>query len=185
MGIPQHKITCKTKRLGGGFGGKESRATAVNVLIAPPAWHLRRAIRLVLDRDEDMGWTGHRHPFYIKYKAGCDAHGNVLAVDLQLYSNGGNTLDLSIGVLDRALLHCDSTYNVPNFRVRGRICKTNLPSNTAFRGFGGPQVCFCVGVCGHVCVCICDCTHTLHMYLVHALHIHVHPLSTTQSNPPL
>lgn len=139
LGLPQSKVVVKVKRLGGGFGGKESRATLINVLAAPPAWHTRKAVRLILDRDEDMGLTGHRHPFHIKYKVGFTKEGRVLAVDLQLYSNGGNSFDLSPGVMDRALLHCDSCYLVPNFRVTGRVCRTNLPSNTAFRGFGGPQ----------------------------------------------
>ena len=139
LGVPEHKVVCKTKRLGGGFGGKETRAIFINCAAAVPAYDLQRPVRLCLDRDEDMQMTGHRHAFYGKYKVGFNAEGKILAVDLKIYNNGGNSLDLSAAVMQRAVLHADNCYNYPNARFHGRICKTNISSNTAFRGFGGPQ----------------------------------------------
>jgi len=93
----------------------------------------------MLDRDEDMVITGTRHPFYCKYKAGVKKNGKILAMKLDMYSNGGNTLDLSASVLERALFQADNAYKIENVEFNGLVCKTNLPSNTAFRGFGGPQ----------------------------------------------
>ncbi|KAK9811378.1 hypothetical protein WJX72_002855 [[Myrmecia] bisecta] len=139
LAIPQHKIVCHTKRIGGGFGGKESRSAAINATIALPAWHLRRPVRIVLDRDEDMHITGHRHPFLGKYKVGFTKEGKIVALDTVMYCNAGNNLDLSGAVMQRALLHCQNCYNIPNLRAVGHVCKTNISSNTAFRGFGGPQ----------------------------------------------
>ena len=139
LGIPQHKVVVRTKRLGGGFGGKETRAAFVNAIAALPAYHLRKPVRLVLDRDEDMSLTGHRHPFMARYKAAYTSEGKFLAWDVALYNNAGNSLDLSHSIMDRALLHLDSVYKIPHVRAKGELCLTNLPSNTAFRGFGGPQ----------------------------------------------
>ena len=139
LGIPQHKVVVRTKRLGGGFGGKETRAAFVNAAAAVPAFILRRAVRLVLDRDEDMSITGQRHPFMAQYTAAHTAEGRMLGWDVHLYSNAGNSLDLSHSIMDRALMHCENVYRVPHLRATGHICRTNLPSNTAFRGFGGPQ----------------------------------------------
>ena len=84
--------------------------------------------------------TGHRHPFLTDYKVGFDASGKVLAIALDLYHNAGNSWDLSHGIMDRALVHSDSCYKIPNVRVKGNMCYTHMSSNTAFRGFGGPQV---------------------------------------------
>lgn len=139
LGVPEHKVVCKAKRLGGGFGGKETRAIFLNCAAAVPAYDLQRPVRLCLDRDEDMQMTGHRHAFYGKYKVGFNDEGEILAVDLKIYNNGGNSLDLSAPVMQRAVLHADNCYNYPNARFHGRVCKTNISSNTAFRGFGGPQ----------------------------------------------
>ena len=139
LGLPCNKVVCKTKRLGGGFGGKETRAAFLNVCASVPAYHLRRPVSLVLDRHVDMAVTGQRHPFLGRYKVGFDASGKILALDLELFNNAGNSLDLSAAIMDRALFHSDGAYKIPNFRARGKCCKTNLPSNTAFRGFGGPQ----------------------------------------------
>lgn len=93
----------------------------------------------MLNRDEDIATSGQRHPFLCYWKVGVSKEGKLLALDADVYSNGGNTQDLSAAVLDRALSHIDGVYNIPNVNVRGRICKTNTVSNTAFRGFGGPQ----------------------------------------------
>jgi xanthine dehydrogenase/oxidase len=139
LGIPMHKVVVRTKRLGGGFGGKETRAAFLNAAAAVPAYILRRPVRLVLDRDEDMSMTGHRHPFMAKYKVGCTPQGQIVAMNIDLYNNAGNSLDLSHSIMDRALMHCENCYNVPHLRATGYVCRTNMPSNTAFRGFGGPQ----------------------------------------------
>jgi len=139
LGVPLHKIVSKTKRVGGGFGGKETRSIYMHCCAAVPAHHLRRPVRLCLDRDEDMQSTGHRHAFMCHYKVGFSKDGRVSALDATLYSNVGNSMDLSASVMDRALMHSDCCYNIPNVRVVGKLCKTNQASNTAFRGFGGPQ----------------------------------------------
>ena len=139
LGVSSHKVVVKTKRIGGGFGGKETRAAFVNTIAAIPAYILNKPVSLVLDRDVDMSITGHRHPFMATYKAAVDGNGKLCAIDVQLFSNAGNSLDLSASVMDRALLSMDSVYYIPHMRVQGTVCKTNLPSNTAFRGFGAPQ----------------------------------------------
>eukprot|EP00897_Mesotaenium_endlicherianum_P009776 jgi/Mesen1/8827/ME000053S08233 len=139
LGLPMHKVVCKTRRIGGGFGGKETRSAIVATAASVAAFHLRRPVKCVLDRHVDMAVTGQRHPFLGIYKVGFTREGRVLALDLALYNNGGNSLDLSGAVLGRAMFHCDNVYAVPNVRVRGRVARTNLPSNTAFRGFGAPQ----------------------------------------------
>jgi xanthine dehydrogenase large subunit len=139
LGVGRHQVICEVPRLGGGFGGKESQASPVACLAAVASWHLGRPVKLWLDRDEDMAATGKRHPFLGRYEAGFDANGRLVALVADLYSDGGFSLDLSGAILDRALFHLDNAYFVPNARFTGRVCRTNLPSNTAFRGFGGPQ----------------------------------------------
>ena len=139
LGIPANKVSAKLKRIGGGFGGKETFNIPFSCAAAVAAHHLRKPVRLLLQRDEDMQLTGKRHPFLGKYKVGFDIDGNIIAADVKLYSNGGNVFDLSGPVIDRAKLHTDNAYNIPNLRVGGRICKTNIITPTAFRGFGGPQ----------------------------------------------
>ncbi|KAK9866817.1 hypothetical protein WJX84_005780, partial [Apatococcus fuscideae] len=139
LGIPSHKVVCHVKRIGGGFGGKESRSVFTNAAIAVAAYQTRRPVRLALDRAEDMQMTGHRHAFLIKYKVGFTREGKILAMDVNLYNNAGCSLDLSAAVMDRALMHCENSYRIPNVRAVGHVCRTNIASNTAFRGFGGPQ----------------------------------------------
>ncbi|XP_053697545.1 xanthine dehydrogenase [Sabethes cyaneus] len=139
LGIPSCKVVSRVKRLGGGFGGKESRAAMLAVPVALAAYTLRRPVRCMLDRDEDMAITGTRHPFYFTYKVGADKDGRLLAGDFTAYNNAGYSMDLSFSVLERAMFHIQNAYKFPNLRVQGWVCKTNLPSNTAFRGFGGPQ----------------------------------------------
>jgi xanthine dehydrogenase molybdopterin-binding subunit B len=97
----------------------------------------------MLDRNEDMIASGGRHPFLGRYRVGVNRDGAIVALDVTLYNNAGWSLDLSGAVLDRALFHIDNCYDVPNLRVTGFCCRTNLPTNTAFRGFGGPQVTTC------------------------------------------
>ncbi|XP_066122938.1 xanthine dehydrogenase/oxidase isoform X2 [Saccopteryx bilineata] len=139
LGVPANRITVRVKRLGGGFGGKETRSTVVSTAVALAAYKTGRPVRCMLDRDEDMLITGGRHPFLAIYKVGFMKTGKIVALEVDHYSNAGNTQDLSGSVMERALFHMDNCYKIPNIRGTGRLCKTNLPSNTAFRGFGGPQ----------------------------------------------
>lgn len=139
LGVPDNRIVVRVKRMGGGFGGKETRSTVVSTAVALAAHKTGRPVRCMLDRDEDMLITGGRHPFLAKYKVGFMKTGTVVALEVAHFSNGGNTEDLSRSIMERALFHMDNAYKIPNIRGTGRICKTNLPSNTAFRGFGGPQ----------------------------------------------
>ncbi|GAV73021.1 Fer2 domain-containing protein/FAD_binding_5 domain-containing protein/Ald_Xan_dh_C domain-containing protein/Fer2_2 domain-containing protein/Ald_Xan_dh_C2 domain-containing protein/CO_deh_flav_C domain-containing protein [Cephalotus follicularis] len=139
LGLPMSKVVCKTKRIGGGFGGKETRSANFAAMACVPSYLLNRPVKLTLDRDIDMMITGQRHSFLGKYKIGFTNEGKVLALDLAIYNNAGNSLDLSLAILERAMFHSDNVYEIPNIRVVGRVCFTNLPSNTAFRGFGGPQ----------------------------------------------
>lgn len=134
-----HRIVCRAKRLGGGFGGKESRAISVALPVALACHRLRRPIRCMLDRDEDMMITGTRHPFLFKYKIAFTSEGRLTGCYIECYNNAGWSMDLSFSVLERAMFHFENCYKIPNIKVGGWVCKTNLPSNTAFRGFGGPQ----------------------------------------------
>uniref|UniRef100_A0A3Q3BJF7 xanthine dehydrogenase n=1 Tax=Kryptolebias marmoratus TaxID=37003 RepID=A0A3Q3BJF7_KRYMA len=139
LGVSANKVLIRVKRLGGGFGGKESRTIVLSPVVALAANKLKRPVRCMLDRDEDMLITGGRHPFYGKYKVGFLNSGKVVALDVSFYSNAGNSLDLSQAIMERALFHMENSYRVPNIRGQGFMCRTNLPTNTAFRGFGGPQ----------------------------------------------
>ncbi|XP_072388344.1 xanthine dehydrogenase-like isoform X1 [Diabrotica undecimpunctata] len=139
LGLPQNKVIAKVKRLGGAFGGKSPKATLVAVPVAIAAKMFNRPIRCMLNRDEDIITTGGRHPYYFKYKVAFDDNGKILGCDAELYSNGGYSRDLSESVMDRAVTHFENAYHIPACKVIGIPCKTNLPSNTAFRGFGCPQ----------------------------------------------
>ncbi|CAF2034731.1 BnaA09g00610D [Brassica napus] len=139
LGLPMSKVVCKTKRIGGGFGGKETRSAFIAAAASVPSYLLNRPVKLILDRDVDMMISGHRHSFVGKYKVGFTNEGKVLAYDLEIYNNGGNSLDLSQAVLEIAMFNSDNVYEIPHVRIRGNVCFTNYPSNTAFRGFGGPQ----------------------------------------------
>lgn len=139
LGVGKHEVQVEVRRMGGAFGGKETQANHTACWTAVLAWATRRPVKIRLFRDDDMKITGKRHRFLTKYKAAFDDQGNLLAVDFELNSDGGCATDLSFAIMQRAMLHVDNAYHVPNFRVIGRVWKTNLPSNTAFRGFGGPQ----------------------------------------------
>ncbi|XP_021947177.1 xanthine dehydrogenase/oxidase [Folsomia candida] len=139
LGVPANRIVVRTKRMGGGFGGKETRSMMLAIPVALAANKLKRPVRCMFDRDEDMGCSGTRHPFFCRFKVGVKNDGRVMALKMTLYNNGGNSLDLSCSVMERALFSADNAYNIPNVDFTGYVCKTNLPSNTAFRGFGGPQ----------------------------------------------
>ena len=139
LNISDNRVVCKVPRLGGGFGGKESQASPYAAYAALVALKTGRPSKVWLHRHQDMSWTGNRHPFWSSYRAAFDDQGMLLALDAKLYSDGGWSLDLSGPVMDRALFHVDNSYYVPAIRAEGRVVKTNTPSNTAFRGFGGPQ----------------------------------------------
>ncbi|XP_037663546.1 xanthine dehydrogenase/oxidase [Choloepus didactylus] len=139
LGVPENRILVRVKRMGGGFGGKETRSTLLSTAVALAAHKTGRPVRCMLDRDEDMLITGGRHPFLARYKVGFMNTGKVVALEVDHYSNAGNSQDLSQAIMERALFHMDNCYKIPNIRGTGRLCKTNVSSNTAFRGFGGPQ----------------------------------------------
>lgn len=139
LGLSQHQVVCIVKRMGGGFGGKESQAAPFAVYAGLVAQNLKRPARLILSKDDDMMYTGKRHPFQTDYQVAFDADGRILAAEIHLFSDGGAYADLSTSVLERAMLHADNAYYLPEALITGRICRTHTPPNTAFRGFGGPQ----------------------------------------------
>jgi len=139
LGVPAHRVVCRSLRMGGGFGGKETQANSFAAAAALAAQLTGRPVRVKLPRSIDMQLTGKRHPFFARYQVGFDGEGNLLALTVDLYSDGGWSCDLSPPVLMRAMVHVDNAYFIPDVRISGQICKTNLASNTAFRGFGGPQ----------------------------------------------
>jgi xanthine dehydrogenase molybdopterin binding subunit/xanthine dehydrogenase small subunit len=137
--VPSCKVVVQVPRMGGGFGGKETQAAAPAALAALAAWKTGRPVRIHWNRDLDMMLTGHRHPFLARFNVGFDSDGRLLAAKIHLWSNGGWSRDLSQAVTDRALFHLDNCYYIPAVEFRGQVAKTNLSSNTAMRGFGGPQ----------------------------------------------
>jgi xanthine dehydrogenase large subunit len=139
LGVPFSDVSCIARRLGGGFGGKESQAAPIAAYAALVARASGRPARLVLGKDDDMIVTGKRNPFQIRYRVGFDGDGRLLALQAVLHSDGGAYADLSTAIMERALLHCDNAYFIPNVEVRGRVCRTNHHPHTAFRGFGGPK----------------------------------------------
>lgn len=139
LGLPLHKVVCIVKRMGGGFGGKESQAAPIAAYAALVATKLNRPARLILTKDEDMKITGKRHPFENEYEVGFDDKGKILAVKMTLQSDAGAYSDLSSSILERAMFHADGAYFLPNCFIEATAYKTNHISNTAYRGFGGPQ----------------------------------------------
>jgi xanthine dehydrogenase large subunit len=137
--VPTHAVQVECRRMGGGFGGKESQAGHVAVWAAIAAHHTGRACKMRLDRDEDFVITGKRHDYRARYSVGFDAQGNLLALDIEVASRCGFSADLSGPVNDRTMFHLDNAYFIPALRIRSLRCKTHTQSNTAFRGFGGPQ----------------------------------------------
>ncbi|NVK59268.1 MAG: molybdopterin-dependent oxidoreductase [Rhodobacteraceae bacterium] len=136
---PMHAVRVETRRMGGGFGGKESQGNALAVACAVVADATGRPAKMRYDRDDDMTITGKRHDFRITYEAGFDETGRLLAVDFVHYTRCGWAQDLSLPVADRAMLHSDNAYDVPSLRVESHRLRTNTQSATAYRGFGGPQ----------------------------------------------
>jgi xanthine dehydrogenase large subunit len=139
LGCDQNRISVQVRRLGGGFGGKESNASWVAACAALAARRTGRSVKLRLGRKQDIAATGKRHPMLFRWEAGFDDSGRILALDAVLAADGGHSVDLTPGVVFRAVTHALNCMDVPNVTITGLACKTNTVSNTAFRGFGGPQ----------------------------------------------
>ncbi|MFI8615132.1 xanthine dehydrogenase molybdopterin binding subunit [Acidovorax sp. NPDC077693] len=139
LGIDNHAVKVECRRMGGGFGGKETQAGHLAVWAAVAANKFGRPIKLRLDRDEDFMVTGKRHPFAYDYDVGFDATGRITGLKLQMAANCGFSADLSGPVADRAVFHSDNAYYLSDVEIASYRCKTNTQSHTAFRGFGGPQ----------------------------------------------
>ena len=139
LGLPMNSVRCEVRRMGGGFGGKESQGNALAVASAVAARLTGRPCKMRYDRDDDMTITGKRHDFRIDYDVGFDADGRIAGVDFVQFTRCGWAQDLSLPVADRAMLHADNAYHLPAARITSHRLRTNTQSATAFRGFGGPQ----------------------------------------------
>lgn len=139
LGVPMNKIVIDMRRMGGGFGGKETQAAGPACLCAVIAHLTDRPTKMRLPRMEDMTMTGKRHPFYVEYDVGFDDDGLLHGIEIDLAGNCGYSPDLSGSIVDRAMFHSDNAYYLGDATINGHRCKTNLASNTAYRGFGGPQ----------------------------------------------
>ncbi|MEO5858064.1 MAG: molybdopterin cofactor-binding domain-containing protein [Pyrinomonadaceae bacterium] len=143
-GLPMHQVEVDVQRLGGGFGGKEDQANAWAAICAVGTQLTKRPVKYALHRMEDMRMTGKRHPYTSDYKIGLDKDLKIIAYEATFYQNAGASADLSPPVLERTLFHCTNSYFIPNVTATAYCCRTNLPPNTAFRGFGGPQGMFVI-----------------------------------------
>lgn len=139
LGLRMNQVVCICKRMGGGFGGKETQGAQPAIFAALVAAKTRRPARIVFTNDLDMAITGKRHPYLARYRVAHTDQGEITGLKIHYFSNGGFSADLSFAVLERTMLHTDNAYYIPNIEITGTVCRTNLPSNTAFRGFGGPQ----------------------------------------------
>lgn len=139
LDLPEHLVTAEVRRMGGGFGGKESQSSLIACIAAVLANKTRRPVKLRLDRDDDMIMTGKRHDFHVGYEVGFDDDGRITGLDVTHAINAGMSADLSNAIADRAMFHSDNTYYIGDMRVTSYRCRTHKVSNTAFRGFGGPQ----------------------------------------------
>ncbi len=144
LGLPMHKIEVDVARLGGGFGGKEDQATPYACMAGLASYLLQKPVKLILHRLDDMLMTGKRHPYSSDFKIGLSKDYKILAYQTCLYQNGGAASDLSPAIMERTLFHSTGAYFIPNTEVTVYSCKTNLPPNTAFRGFGAPQGMFVI-----------------------------------------
>jgi len=144
LGVGMNKVEVDVPRLGGGFGGKEDQASAWGAMAAMVAWKLKRPAKCIPHRMEDMRMTGKRNPYSSDYKIGFDADLKIMAYEAVFYQNGGAAADLSPAILERTLFHATNSYHIPHVMITAHSCKTNLPPNTAFRGFGGPQGMFVI-----------------------------------------
>ena len=139
LGKPHNAVTVEVRRMGGGFGGKETQAAPFACMAALLAHHTRCPVKLRLDRDDDMLLTGKRHDFLIDYDVGFDDEGRIQGIVFEQAARCGFSPDLSAAIADRAMFHADNAYYLPHVRITSHRCKTHTVSNTAFRGFGGPQ----------------------------------------------
>lgn len=139
LGLPMHCVEVSVRRMGGGFGGKETQGAQTACLAALLASMTGRPVKLRLPRADDFAATGKRHPFLARWRTGFDGSGRILALDMTLVADCGMSADLSMAILERSLFHADNAYHLPCVRVTGMACRTHKASNTAFRGFGGPQ----------------------------------------------
>ena len=139
LGVAAHKVLVECRRMGGGFGGKESQSALFCAVAAVAARRLARPVKLRVDRDDDFMITGRRHGFEFDYEVGHDEAGRILGAEVLMICNAGFSTDLSPAVLTRAICHFDNAYWLPEVSIRGVLARTNTQSNTAFRGFGGPQ----------------------------------------------
>src|SRR5688500_1508148 len=144
LGSPMHQVEIEVNRLGGGFGGKEDQANTWAALCALAAQLLKKPVKYALHRMEDMAMTGKRHPYSSDFKIGLNAALKIIAYEVTLFQNAGAAADLSPAVLERSLFHCTNSYFIPHVKATAYSCRTNLPPNTAFRGFGGPQGMFVI-----------------------------------------
>lgn len=144
LGISMHKIEVDVTRLGGGFGGKEDQATVWAAICGLASYVVKKPVKYSLSRMEDMRMTGKRNPYSSDFKIALNKDLKIIAYEAAFYQNAGATADLSPAVLERTLFHSTNSYFVPNVKTTAYSCKTNLPSNTAFRGFGGPQGMFVI-----------------------------------------
>src|SRR5918995_1457792 len=139
LGKQHNAVTVEVRRMGGGFGGKETQAAPFACMAALLAHQTRRPVKLRLDRDDDMLLTGKRHDFLIDYDVGFDDEGRIQGIVFEQAARCGFSPDLSAAIADRAMFHADNGYYLPHVRITSHRCKTHTVSNTAFRGFGGPQ----------------------------------------------
>ena len=139
LGLPMHKIEIETRRLGGAFGGKEEQANAWAALAALGAYVTKRPVKIYLNRRDDLQATGKRHPYSSDFTIGLSKDGTIRAFEAVYYQNSGAATDLSPAIIPRTLFHACGAYHIPNVKVTGIMCRTNLVPFTAFRGFGGPQ----------------------------------------------
>jgi xanthine dehydrogenase large subunit len=144
LNVPRNQVVVQCIRMGGGFGGKEVQANPYASVAALGAKLTGRPVRVRLNRQQDLTLTGKRHPFYARFKVGYTEDGLLLALQMELYSDGGWSRDLSEPVLARAVCHSDNAYYIPHMDVLGKVCQTHKTSQTAFRGFGGPQGMVCI-----------------------------------------
>ena len=144
LGIPMHKIEVDVVRLGGAFGGKEDQATAWAVLTLLAVHLLQKPVKIILSRHDDLKMTGKRHPYTTKYKIGFSKDLKIIAFEADYLQNAGAAADLSPAITERTLFHATNSYFIPNVRATVYSCKTNLPPNTAYRGFGAPQGIFVI-----------------------------------------
>jgi xanthine dehydrogenase large subunit len=139
LGLGMHEVVCVCKRMGGGFGGKETQGVLPAVMVAVVAHRTGRAARIVYVREDDMASTGKRHAYRTAWEVGFDDEGRILGYRVDFHSAGGAAADLSTSIMERSMFHVDNAYWLPNVEIRGRVCFSNIAPATAFRGFGGPQ----------------------------------------------